>query len=688
MTLFPNLNFRFKLLGLVITVSGMAIVLAIGATSTQNYISKRQTAIQSVQTHAEVLASNCAAAVVFNDPDAAGEMLAAMVAVPGITAACIIDMDNEPFATYGDRDSDRSDIDPSHMSTSTHSGELVVVHGVYLEQERVGTIVLRYDMQSVHHQLILDLGMSALCATAALLVALVIAIGLQRTLTRPVVELERIVRDVSQSRNYKARAHKYSNDELGSLTDSFNDMLSQVQARDTALANARDRLEEQVAERTAELEFAKGQAEHAAVSLAKSEARIRTILKKAPDGIITFDAQGCISLTNPAAEAIFGLKQSHLTNLNINDLLDQPYSIDKTGIIHKAMPEGNQTSLGRFAELAACHAEHGSIPIQIAVSQTDMVGGGEFTAIIRDISDRVRSEQEKEQLNRRLVEESRRSGMAEIATGVLHNVGNVLTSVNVSVNMLNDRIGQSKLPSLIKAAELIDAHNDDLPTFIGQDEHGKHLPGFIVKIADYLNNEQAQITEELKTLVDQTQHVQEIISTQQSYAGTGGIVEVVDLNDIVQDALRINEAGLERHRVKLQFEYDDLSDMIVDKHKVLQILVNLISNAKYAADHSKPESWVRVHISTIQDPHQQVQIIVSDNGIGIDEDNLVRIFNHGFTTREDGHGFGLHNAALAARELAGSLKAESDGPGQGASFTFTFPVRSPQRQEAHHDSTS
>jgi len=682
-----HIKFRTKLLILITVISCMAITLTITATTVMDYYRTRLTTIQGVITHADVIASNSAAAVVFNDPDSAHDALAALRAVPNIKSAHIFIDSDEPFATYGEHASVKHhDALPQVAVWSLTEGVLVASREIRLEGERVGWITLYYDMHEVRHHVIHRVLISVVIMVLALGIALLFAIALQRTLTKPVVELERIARDVSQNQDYAVRAAKYSNDELGSLTDSFNDMLRQVQSRDRDLADARDRLEDEVAQRTKELEYAKAKAERAAESLAQSEARIRSILKQAPDGIITFDATGRISLANPAAEKIFGRNQDEMADLRVNALLNDRYRIDHTGAIQKLMPGDARKALGRAAEITAHRGDGVELPILIAISHTDLGSRGELTAVIRDISDRVRAEQEKELLNRRIVEESRRSGMAEIATGVLHNVGNVLTSVNVSVNLLNDRLSKSKVPSLIKAADLIKQHEDDLPAFIGGDDRGKHLPGFIVQVAHHLDDEVKQTIDEIKALVDSTQHVQEIISTQQSYASSGGVVELVDLNDIVKDALRINEAGLQRHNVKLKANYDGLPEVIIDKHKVLQILVNLISNAKYAADPGKDQSQIKVSIRIENEPERYVRIEVTDNGIGIDQDNLVRIFNHGFTTRVDGHGFGLHNAALAAKELEGSLQAFSDGPGQGASFVLTLPIKSNLKREGvSHD---
>jgi signal transduction histidine kinase len=159
---------------------------------------------------------------------------------------------------------------------------------------------------------------------------------------------------------------------------------------------------------------------------------------------------------------------------------------------------------------------------------------------------------------------------------------------------------------------------------------------------------------------------------QQSYARRSGLTDIVDIRTLVEDSLRMNAGAFSRHGVELVRDYQDVPLITLDKHKVLQILVNVIRNAKYACDESgSAEKRVTVRVRAA---NGTMQVAVIDTGVGIPPENLERIFSHGFTTRKEGHGFGLHSCALAAKELGGSLQAESAGLGQGATFTLTLPV--------------
>jgi signal transduction histidine kinase len=161
---------------------------------------------------------------------------------------------------------------------------------------------------------------------------------------------------------------------------------------------------------------------------------------------------------------------------------------------------------------------------------------------------------------------------------------------------------------------------------------------------------------------------------QQAYATMAGVVEPLDPATMMEDSLRMNSAALVRHEVKTVRDYQPAPPILGERAKVLQILVNLIRNAKYACDEAgRHDKLVTVRI-TPAPATGRVHLIVEDNGVGIPTENLTRIFGHGFTTRPDGHGFGLHSAANAAREMQGDLKVHSDGPGEGAIFTLTMPA--------------
>ena len=303
----------------------------------------------------------------------------------------------------------------------------------------------------------------------------------------------------------------------------------------------------------------------------------------------------------------------------------------------------------------------------------------EWVGFHTDITERVLAEAEKDRLNDQLVDLSRRAGMSEVATSVLHNVGNVLNSVNISCSVISGKVRQSRIGSVTKTAALLKEHGEDLAVFLTADSQGRQLPEFLGKLADRLVAEQREILTEIELLDRNIEHISQIITVQQSYANVGGVQESLPVARLVEDALRMNTVAMMRHEITVLCEFEEVPAIMMEKHKVLQILVNLIRNAKHALTDSESENkCLTLRIARREPDH--VAISVSDNGIGIARENMTRIFEHGYTTKPDGHGFGLHSGVLAARELGGALTVQSEGIGMGATFTLELPCELPALQ--------
>ncbi len=288
----------------------------------------------------------------------------------------------------------------------------------------------------------------------------------------------------------------------------------------------------------------------------------------------------------------------------------------------------------------------------------------------------LRVQQRTEELSKvqaELLTTARQAGMAEIAANVLHNVGNVLNSVNVSAELISNRVRTSKAPGLEKVVQLINEHGDGLGDFFSNNPKGKMLPDYLAKLSATLQGEQKAILEELTQLAKSIDHIRDIVTTQQSYAGVSSVFEELQICDLIEDALRISAGSLVRHKITVVKEFSDVSPMSLDRHQVLQILINLISNATHAMRGAiEHDCKIILRVNLTQEQTIQVQVI--DNGEGISPENMSRIFVHGFTTRKDGHGFGLHSCVLAAQGMGGRLTAFSEGVGQGAVFTLELPI--------------
>jgi signal transduction histidine kinase len=288
-----------------------------------------------------------------------------------------------------------------------------------------------------------------------------------------------------------------------------------------------------------------------------------------------------------------------------------------------------------------------------------------------NITQREEAEAKLEHVHRQLMDASRQAGMAEVASNVLHNVGNVLNSANISCSLISDRAKKSKVADLEKVVVLLEEHTADLAGFFTNDPAGQRIQGYLRRLSNHLTQEQQASLAELESLRQNIEHIKEIVAMQQGYAKMSGLTEMVKLTDLVEDSLRINAGALARHEVEVVREYQEVPAINVEKHKALQILVNLIRNAKYACSEGAQKDK-RVIIRLLRE-NGWIKISVIDNGVGIPQENMTRIFNHGFTTRKEGHGFGLHGGALAAKEMGGKLNFHSDGPGKGATFILELP---------------
>jgi two-component system NtrC family sensor kinase len=287
------------------------------------------------------------------------------------------------------------------------------------------------------------------------------------------------------------------------------------------------------------------------------------------------------------------------------------------------------------------------------------------------------AEADREKLQQQLLSASRAAGRAEVATGVLHNVGNVLNSMNIAVTMINNTLTQSRVANLCKGLAMLEEHSAELAQFLTSDERGKVLPGYLNKLAAVLADEQLTIRNEIQSLGQSLEHIGEVVRMQQSYAKDSTVYVPVRPEELMEDALRVNNASIGHHKVQIVRAYADLPVSLMDKHKVLQILINLISNANNALkDRAVGERQMTLKIDSAErEAQQQIRFQVTDTGTGILPENLTRIFSHGFTTRKEGHGFGLHSAANSAQEMGGSLSAFSAGVDCGATFTLELPLK-------------
>jgi PAS domain S-box-containing protein len=407
---------------------------------------------------------------------------------------------------------------------------------------------------------------------------------------------------------------------------------------------------------------------------------LEAVITDLPVALLACDVSGKITHFNRAAAELHGMQLDELGSSNSASLAADMYLMD--GVTHVAEDERPLARALRGEtisnlELTVVPRE---APPRTTLSSARRLLGPEgqplgAVAVIQDTTERKAQEMELERVHKELVTASREAGMAEVATNVLHNVGNILNSVNISASLVAERMRQSKAAGVSRLAALLVEQGDRVGQFIAEDPRGKRVPEYMAALGEQLAADQRSALEELALLRENLEHIKDTVNMQQSYAKLCGVTETVEVIDLVEDSLRLNAGAFARHGVTLQREFGEVSSINVDKHKVLQILVNLVRNAKYACDDSgRSDKLITLRIAPLPGG---VSITVEDNGIGIPPQNMSRLFQHGFTTRASGHGFGLHSGALAAHELGGTLRAESDGDGRGARFILELPLSPP-----------
>jgi predicted ATPase/signal transduction histidine kinase len=279
---------------------------------------------------------------------------------------------------------------------------------------------------------------------------------------------------------------------------------------------------------------------------------------------------------------------------------------------------------------------------------------------------------ELKQAQARLAEASRTSGLSEVAASVLHNVGNVLTSAVVNLHLLRKKVDTSRLGRLKQVTSMLEEHRDNLADFLTRDPRGSHVMGYLGELADELLREQGALREGMDKLSKHVDHIRAILQVQQSYVRGTLLPEECELGQLIEDALSIQMPALHRHGVTVVRELSQLSKVRVDKHRVLQILINLLTNARNAME-GVPEGQRKL-VVRLEAQGASARIQVVDTGKGIAPEHRERLFSQGFTTRAGGQGLGLYSSAMAAKTLGGRLTLESEGPGRGATATLELPL--------------
>lgn len=523
----------------------------------------------------EIVADRCAASLAFSDMESANINLKSLGSHKSIVYACIRTVENKEFAEYsldasGVYRCDNYKEDAKIYLTNKYVN---IYNPIILEGQPIGVLQIKATLNELIESAIKSAKISAGIFIGLMLLAVIVSNRMMKLITDPITRLKDIAKNVTKDKDYSLRTKKTSDDEVGVLVESFNNMLDQIEVRDNALIEEKEKAE---------------------------------------------------------ISALSAKKYAQETE-EIN--IDLENEIRERTRIEDELQDLNDTLEDKVQERTA----------------------------------------ELKELNEKIGGIARSAGMAEVASGVLHNVGNVLNSVNVSVSVIREQVRKTKSCNLSRVVSMLEENKNNMACFIGADEKGKQIPKFLSLLSDQLVIEKENMFMELDGLANNIDHIKNVISMQQSYAGSYGVREKVALSDLAEDALRINIQGMDRHGIVVVKDYKEAPMLYIDKHKALQIIINLISNAKYALTESR--STNKQLIIVIRSDERTASLEVKDTGIGISQEDIPHLFEYGFKKRHEGHGFGLHHSALVANELGGKITVHSDGPGKGASFKLFIPIR-------------
>jgi len=602
----------------------------------------RENFVNQLTVMGEIVANNAAEAAMSKDANRASQTIEGLRVMPEIVSASLHLSDGTRLAHWGADDVENIRSAPPRDGFSIHRTRVLLVQPVVHDGQRQGTLELQADFYSLSVDLLrLYGGILALVLAASLLLALFLSGRFQHFVSAPILRLADIAHRIANDKDYTMRAEKTEDDEVGALTDAFNQMLGQIQSQNTALR--------------------------------ESEERFRSVAESAADAIIIADGEERVLSWNKGARLMFGYQAKEMHAQPLSAIVAQSYRTLFAAGMSRLRENGSEEKSGPAMELFGLRKDGTEFPIEMAMSNWTTGSGTFVSGVIRDVSERKTAEVTLRDSQQRLLETSRLAGMAEVATGVLHNVGNVLNSVNVSAGLVVEKLRRSKVPNLGKAAALLTERNGDLGNFLTNDPNGQKIPGYLAKLSQFLIEDNSELLTEVDLLARNIEHIKEVVAVQQSYAKVSGAFEDLAADQLVEDSIAMNIGAFERHGIVLERRFSPAPPVRVDRHRVLQILINLLRNAKYALDDvQRIDKRITITIAPLDD--KILRIAVADNGIGISLENLDRIFGHGFTTRKNGHGFGLHSGALAAKEMGGSLSVQSLGLRRGATFTLELPI--------------
>ena len=374
-----------------------------------------------------------------------------------------------------------------------------------------------------------------------------------------------------------------------------------------------------------------------------------------------------------------GLLSWRLVTVPLNVLAEHTKNIRFRGSNNQSVPRDYMESEDEIGQLFRSVAVlednlNEDYKIRIAAEHALQESRNDLEKIVKDRTSELK------RATKDLVDSSRKAGMAEVATGVLHNIGNVLTSVNLKVQRLEERLSADTSSARVGSlAELFEKFSENPDELLDDKAKVAKIAAYLAAVSEELQKTKDGNLELANVLIDGIKHVIFLVSQQQSHARHTGLIKDFSITEAIRDVLRLSSIEIEKSGIDILFNDDQDLNVTSDRHKVLQIITNIVTNAIQAIQGTGHPGRIRITQAIIDD---RVQLVFSDNGVGIEEETMKKLFVFGFTTKETGNGFGLHSSALDASNLGGKLEVSSLGAGLGATFTLEIPVDMEQKSKA------
>ncbi len=493
-------------------------------------------------------------------------------------------------------------------------------------------------------------------------IIIILAIMLNISVLKPVQRLTDIAKIIAEG-NLDLKIDLHRKDEIGLLARSFDHM------RNAIRRHIKD-LEQEITQRTkAEKELQEHQnhleelVEKRTNRLIEAETKTRSLLENSPDIIVNINRDLIIQYMNRG----IGIEQTvNIIGESVFRTIPPNYHLEFQTVISKIFKNGG-SELIETKQLTADQSELYLETRLAAVGKNENIN--EIILITTDITKRKEAEAQLFFTQKELVEKAHKAGMAEIATDTIHNVGNILNSVQTSILSIEEILYKSESLNYQKACELLKANLNNLDNFIQNDPKGKKLIEYFLALSDLFNDERGSINRLTERLKEKVEAITNVIASQQSYVGAN-LFAKHPLEQIVNDALSILSETIDSYQITTIKFFEEVPVINIQKTKLVHIIINLIKNACEAM-RSKTIMDRKLHLSITAD-NSSVYLKITDNGAGIPEREINKIFTHGYTTKANGHGFGLHSCANYMAEMRGEINVESAGIEKGSTFILTF----------------